>query len=155
MAGPNEKLIAAVAASFTELRRVRASGGALVPSGTGGLARDGWSDAHAEGVGVLEVADQGAGHPDGALCTAGQVQKGRPRAGPIPERGVVEVKGRAGNAWLPAESDQTSRYRDRDRLVLVTNLRNFAFVDTDGVAGPAKLETSLLGSSGGPERRPR
>lgn len=155
MAGPNKELIAAAAAYFAELRRVRASGGALVLSGTGGLARDGWSDAHAEGVGVLEVADQGAGHPDRALCIARQVQKGRPRAGQIPERGVVEVKGMGDNARLTAESDQMSRHWDRCRLVLVTNLRNFVFVGTDGVGGPATRETFLPASSGGPGRRPQ
>ncbi|MCY4573682.1 MAG: hypothetical protein OXF01_12865 [Gemmatimonadetes bacterium] len=41
---------------------------------------------------VPEGADQGAGHPDYALYTAKQVQKGRPREGQVPERGVVEVK---------------------------------------------------------------
>ena len=41
---------------------------------------------------VVEMADQGAGHPDIGLYAAGQVQKGKPRAGQAPERGVIEVK---------------------------------------------------------------
>lgn len=41
---------------------------------------------------VGELADQGAGHPDFGLYAAHQVQRGRPRQGQAPERGVVEVK---------------------------------------------------------------
>lgn len=41
---------------------------------------------------VGELADQGAGHPDFGLYAAHQVQRGRPRQGQVPERGVVEVK---------------------------------------------------------------
>ena len=53
----------------------------------------------AEGVfGVGELADQGAGHPDFGLYTAGQVQRGLPREGQVPERGVVEVKSVSGTS---------------------------------------------------------
>ena len=93
---------------------------------------------------VLELADQGAGHPDLALYTAGQVQKGRPRPGQVPERGVVEVKGVGDDAWMTAGSDQVSRYWDRYRLVLVTNLRDFVLVGEDGLGVSAKLETFRL-----------
>ena len=62
----------------------------------------------------------------------------------MPERGVVEVKGVGDDAWLTAGSDQVSRYWDRYRLVLVTNLRDFVLVGADGVGGPAKLETFRL-----------
>lgn len=41
---------------------------------------------------VIELTDQGSGHPDMGLYAAKQVQKGKPREGQIPERGVVEVK---------------------------------------------------------------
>ena len=93
---------------------------------------------------VLEGADQGAGHPDYALYTAKQVQKGRPREGQVPERGVVEVKGVEDDAWLTAESDQVSRYWGRYRLVLVTNTRDFVLVGADALGDPAKLETFQL-----------
>ena len=93
---------------------------------------------------VLEGADQGAGHPDYALYTAKQVQKGRPRDGQVPERGVVEVKGVGDDAWLTANSDQVSRYWGRYRLVLVTNLRDFVLVGADASGDPAKLETFRL-----------
>ncbi len=93
---------------------------------------------------VLEGADQGAGHPDYALYTARQVQRGRPREGQVPERGVVEVKGVGEDAWLTAESDQVSRYWGHYRLVLVTNLRDFVLVGADGSGGPARLEPFRL-----------
>ena len=148
MAGPNKKLLAAAEAYFSEIRRVRASGGATAersyyPALAGLLGAVG-ATLKPKVFCVLELTDQGAGHPDGALYTAGQVQKGRPRPGQVPERGVVEVKGVGDNAWLTAESDQVSRYWGRYRLVLVTNLRNFVLVGADGVGGPAKLETYRL-----------
>ncbi|MDE0628149.1 MAG: hypothetical protein OXH99_17280 [Bryobacterales bacterium] len=93
---------------------------------------------------VSELADQGAAHPACALFTAGQVQRGRPRRGQVPERGVVEVKGVGNDAWLTAESNQVTRYWGRYRLVLVTNLRSFVLVGADDMGGPAKLETFRL-----------
>ncbi|MXW16904.1 MAG: N-6 DNA methylase [Gemmatimonadetes bacterium] len=144
MAGPDRKMIAAVEAYFTDLRQVRASGGA-----TGERS---YYPALASLIGVvgrtlkprvfcvLEAADQGAGHPDYALYTARQVQKGRPREGQVPERGVVEVKGVGEDAWLTAESDQVSRYWGHYRLVLVTNMRDFVLVGADGSGSAAKLE---------------
>ena len=145
MTGPNKKLIAAVETYFTDLARVHASGGA-----TGERSIYGPLANLLDTVGttlkpkvfcVGEPADQGAGHPDFALYTAKQVQRGRPREGQVPERGVVEVKGVEDDAWLTAESDQVSRYWGRYRLVLVTNTRDFVLVGTDGSGDPAKLET--------------
>ena len=148
MAGPNKELIAAAEAYFADLRRVHASGG--------GTEERSYYPALAkllEAIGrrltpkvfcVLEGADQGAGHPDFALYTAKQVQRGRPREGQVPERGVVEVKGVEDHAWLTAKSEQVSRYWDRYRLVLVTNLRDFALVGADGSGGLAGLETFRL-----------
>ena len=143
MTGPNKRLIAAVEAYFTDLRRVRASGG-----GTGERSYYPALANLLSAIGhrlkpkvfcVLEVADQGAGHPDCALYTATQVQKGRPREGQIPERGVVEVKGVGDDAWLTAKSDQVSRYWGHYRLVLITNLRDFILLGADGSGGPVKL----------------
>ena len=141
-------LTTAAEAYFADLHRVRASGG-----GTGERS---YYPALANLIGavgrtlkpkvfcVLEGADQGAGHPDYALYAAKQVQRGRPREGQVPERGVVEVKGVGEDAWLTAESDQVSRYRGRYRLVLVTNLRDFVLVGADGSGGPARLEPFRL-----------
>ena len=148
MAGPDRKLIAAVEAYFADLRRVRASGGATgersyYPALANLLGAVGRT-LKPKVFCVLEGADQGAGHPDYALYTAKQVQKGRPREGQVPERGVVEVKGVGEDAWLTAKSDQVSRYWDHYRLVLVTNLRDFVLVGADGSGSTAKLETFRL-----------
>ncbi len=151
MAGTNAKLSAAVEAYFTDLGRVRASGGA-----TGERSSYGPLANLIDAVGatlkpkvfcVGELADQGAGHPDFGLYAAKQVQRGRPREGQIPERGVVEVKAADDDAWLTAAGDQVSRYWERYRLVLVTNTRDFVLVGEDAAGRPAKLETFRLADS--------
>ena len=93
MTGPNKKLIAAVEVYFADLRRVRASGGATgersyYPALANLLGAVGHT-LKPKVFCVLEGADQGAGHPDFALYTAKQVQKGRPREGQVPERGPL------------------------------------------------------------------
>ena len=98
MTGRNTKLTASVETYFDDLRRVRASGGS-----TGERSSYGPLANLLNAVGatlkpkmfcVGELADQGAGHPDFGLYTAKQVQKGRPREGQIPERGVVVATGK-------------------------------------------------------------
>ena len=151
MSGTSTKLTTAVETYFTDLGRVRASGGA-----TGERSSYGPLANLLNAVGatlkpkvfcVGELADQGAGHPDFGLYAARQVQKGRPREGQTPERGVVEVKSADDDAWLTAESDQVSKYWDRYRLVLVTNTRGFVLVGEDAASQPAKLETFRLADS--------
>ena len=135
-------------AYFTDLARVRASGGA-----TGERSSYGPLANLLNAVGatltppvfcVGELADQGAGHPDFGFYAAKQVQRGRPREGQVPERGVVEVKAAGDDAWLTAAGDQVSRYWERYRLVLVTNTRDFVLVGEDATGCPAKLETFRL-----------
>ena len=75
------------------------------------------------------------------------MQKGRPRPGQTPERGVVEVKPAGDDAWLTASSDQVSRYWGRYRLVLATNTRDFVLVGEDAPGNPVKLETFRLAES--------
>ncbi len=100
------RLATAVETYFEDLRRVRASGGA-----TGERSSYGPLANLLNAVGgalkpkvfcVIELADQGAGHPDLGLYAAKQVQRGQPREGQIPECGVVEVKPAADDAWLTA-----------------------------------------------------
>ena len=148
MTGTNAKLSAAVETYFTDLGRVRASGGATGErSSYGPLA----NLMNAVGAAlkpkvfcVGELANQGAGHPDFGLYAAKQVQRGRPREGQIPERGVVEVKAADDDAWLTAAGDQVSRYWVRYRLVLVTNTRDFVLVGEDAAGRPARLESFRL-----------
>ena len=151
MTATSDKLAKAVAAYCADLQRVHASGGA-----TGERSSYGPLSTLLSGVGALlkpkvfcvgELANQGAGHPDFGLYGARQVQRGRPREGQIPERGVVEVKGANDDAWLTAAGDQVSRYWERYRLVLVTNLRHFVLVGEDSGGRPAKLETFQLAES--------
>ena len=96
---------------------------------------------------VQELADQGAGHPDFGLYTTQQVQKGKPKSGQKPERGVVEVKPVADDAWLTASGDQVSRYWDGYRRVLVTNARDFVLVGEDAAGQLVQLETFRLADS--------
>ena len=148
MTRTNAKVMTAVENYFTDLRLVRASGGA-----TGERSSYGPLANLLNAVGatlkpkvfcVGELADQGAGHPDFGLFAARQVQKGQPRKGQAPERGVMEVKPADDDAWLTASDDQVSRYWDRYRLVLVTNTRDFVLVGEDAVGRPAVLETFRL-----------
>ena len=148
MTGANKKLMAAVETYLSDLRQVRASGGATGERSSYGplanLLNAVGSTLKPKVFCVGELADQGAGHPDFGLYAAKQVQKGRPREGQTPERGVVEVKSAADDAWLTADSDQVSRYWGRYRLVLVTNTRDFVLVGKDVAGQPAKLETFQL-----------
>ena len=148
MAVKDPRLTAAAETYFADLGRVRASGGATGErSSYGPLAQL----LNAVGAAlkpkvfcVLELADQGAGHPDFGLYAAKQVQKGQPREGQTPERGVVEVKTADDDAWLTAAGDQVSRYWGRYRLVLVTNTRDFMLLGEDAAGRAAKLETFRL-----------
>ena len=148
MPPPTTRLTAAVETYFADLRRVRASGGA-----TGERSSYGPLANLLTAVGntlkpkvfcVGELADQGAGHPDFGLYAAKQVQRGQPKQGQTPERGVVEVKAPDDDAFLTAAGEQVRRYWTRYRLVLVTNTRDFVLVGEDANGKPAKLETFRL-----------
>ena len=145
------KLTAAAEGYFADLRRVRASGGATKERSLYGPLDDLLTAVGAtlrpKVFCVQELADQGAGHPDFGLYAARQVQKGTPREGQTPERGVVEVKSLGDDAWLTAASGQASRYWERYRLVLVTNARDFVLVGEDASGKPATLETLRLAAS--------
>ena len=58
---------------------------------------------------ILQLANQGAGHPDGGLFTSDQLKAGddgEPLLGQSPNRGVIEVKPASDDAWLTADSSQ-------------------------------------------------
>ena len=148
MAGTRENLTAAVESYLSDLRRVRASGGATgersyypplsnLLNAVGGTLKP-------RVFCVSELAEQGAGHPDFGLYAARQTQRGRLREGQTPERGVVEVKPADDDAWLTASGDQVSRYWGRYGLVLVTNTRDFVLLGEDAAGRPARLETFRL-----------
>ena len=152
MSGTTTKLTTAVDGYFADLRRIRASGGATQERSLYGpldnLLTAVGATLRPKVFCVQELADQGAGHPDFGLYAAKQVQKGAPSEGQTPERGVVEVKSPADDAWLTAAGGQASRYWERYRLVLVTNARDFVLVGEDADGKPATLETFRLAGSG-------
>ena len=151
MPATTAKLTTAVEEYFADLRRIRASGGAtgelsFYPALTNLLNAVG-NTLSPKVFCVGQLAEQGAGHPDFGLYTRRQVQKGKPRTGQVPERGVVEVKPAGDDAWLTADSHQVSRYWSLYRLVLVTNTRDFVLVGEDAQGNPVKLETFRLAES--------
>ena len=81
---------------FTTLRQVHHSGGATGERSLYGplanLLNAVGSTLRPKVFCVQELADQGVGHPDFGLYTTRQVQKGTPKSGQKPERGVIEVK---------------------------------------------------------------
>ena len=145
------QLTTAVEEYLADLQRIRASGGATAersyyPPLTNLLNAVG-STLRPKVFCISELAQQGAGHPDLGLYGAKQVQKGQPRAGQVPECGVVEVKSPGDDAWLTTDSSQVSRYWQKYRLVLVTNTRDFVLLGEDAAGKPAKLETFRLAES--------
>ncbi len=151
MSRTTTKLTAAVEEYFADLRRVRASGAATPERSLygplGDLLKAVGGTLKPKVFCVQEPADLGAGHPDFGLYAAKQVQKGAPREGQTPERGVVEVKPPAEDAWVTADGRQVSRYWERYRLALVTNARDFVLLGEDSHGRPATLETLRLASS--------
>ena len=151
MSGTTTKLTAAAEDYFADLRRVRASGGATQERSLYGpldnLLTAVGATLRPKVFCVQELADHGAGHPDFGLYAARQVQKGAPRDGQTPERGVVEVKSPEDDAWLTAAGSQAGRYWERYQLVLVTNARDFVLVGEDADGKPATLETLRLAGS--------
>ena len=156
MAGNASKLTAAVGEYLAELRRIRATGAATeersyYPALNKLLDAVG-STLRPKVFSVIELGQQGAGHPDIGLFAANQVSKGQPRpstssGGQLPASGVVEVKGAHDDAWLTADGAQVSRYWQRYRQVLVTNTRDFVLLGDDGQGNPARLETFRLAGS--------
>ncbi|MYF94209.1 MAG: N-6 DNA methylase, partial [Holophagales bacterium] len=148
---PAKKLTTAVESYLTDLRRLRASGGATgerssyVPlanllNAIGGSLKP-------KVFCVIELADHGSGHPDMGLYAAKQVRKGEPREGQIPERGVVEVKSAKVALGTSEVREQVNRYWSRYRLVLVTNLREFELVGRRSSGDEVKLETFSLAAT--------
>ena len=151
MTGTSTKPTAAVESYFADLGRVRASGGATGERSSYGplanLLNTVGATLKPKVFCVGELADHGVGHPDFGLYAAKQVQRGRPREGQIPERGVVEVKSSHEDMQAWAVREQVGRYWTRYRLVLMTNLREFVLLGEDSAGHEATLETFQLAGS--------
>ena len=143
-----KNLTTAVETYFVDLARLRASGGATGERSSypalANLLNAVGATLKPKVFCVVELADQGVGHPDMGLYSVKQLQKGSPEEGQTPEHGVVEVKSAEDNAWLTADGAQVSRYCGRYRLVLVTNTREFVLLGENVSGRSAKLETFRL-----------
>jgi Type ISP C-terminal specificity domain/N-6 DNA Methylase len=100
---------------------------------------------------VMQLKNLGAGNPDGGLFTADQFKqasgKNAPQATPVldlgaldlnnsvPSRGVLEVKAPAEAVDDTAATAQVSKYFDRYKLVLVTNLRDWMLIGERNIGG--------------------
>jgi len=96
---------------------------------------------------VINIANRGAGLPDGGLFTAGQFQRAsdtEPKQGQPPERGVLEAKPTSESVERIAHSQQVERYCTKYGLVLVTNLRNFLLLGRGPDGKPAPMEAYRL-----------
>jgi hypothetical protein len=91
-----------------------------------------------------QLRNDGVGNPDFGLYSRSQIQKGEPRKGQKPERGVVEVKGLAEHTWLTADSAQATKYFNHYRLVLITNYREFRLIGEDITGAAAELDSYRL-----------
>ena len=142
-------LIAAAERYFESIRRIRSSGGATDEESYYGALENLFNDIGSTldpvVFSVNELRDQGAGHPDFGLFSSNQPDE-TPIffADQIPDRGVVEVKPIAEDAWLTADSGQVSRYWGLYRQVLVTNTRDFVLLGEDAAGLPTQLESLRL-----------
>jgi len=101
---------------------------------------------------VMNPSGHGAGLPDGAFFTAGQIQEDVADEdlleGQTPARGVMEVKGPSEAVLDVADTEQVSRYFERYGQVLVTNYREFLLIVT-GEDGEQALLTDVEGIDAG------
>ena len=83
---------------------------------------------------VMQLKNLGAGNPDGGLFTADQFDRKTGSAKDLgqPSRGVIEVKAPAEPVDDTATTGQITKYWDRYKLVLVTNLRDWLLLGERG-----------------------
>ena len=96
---------------------------------------------------IINLANRGAGIPDGGLFTPDQFQRSgeaTPLPGQIPARGVIEVKGTGDDIQVIANSEQVDRYWQHYGQVLVTNYRDFVLIGRDVEGHKIKLEEYRL-----------
>ncbi len=104
---------------------------------------------------VINLANRGAGLPDGGLFSAEQFRrktrtddsKDDPFLNQNPSRGVIEAKPLAEDVHKVAETEQVERYWNRYGMVLVTNYRAFALIGKGPTGKPRVLESFELAPS--------
>ena len=96
---------------------------------------------------VMNLHNQGAGLPDGGFFTTDQLQdtseEGALKA-QVPGRGVLEVKPLSHDLRVLSQTEQVSRYRQRYRLVLLTNYREFLLIGQNEVGEPVFMESYTI-----------
>ena len=100
---------------------------------------------------VTELASLGTGRPDLGFFTDDQLtpDDGVKPSVAIPARGVGEAKGADHDLDTLIASTQVDKYWKTYRQVLVTNLRQFAFVGEDAQGQPIEIERLSLGDTPG------
>src|SRR5215210_3559586 len=96
---------------------------------------------------VPNLANRGAGIPDGGLFTSDQFERAsvvEPVLHQFPERGVVEVKSASQDIYLTARSPQIAKYWQLYGLVMVTNYREFILIGKDPGGQIATMERYSL-----------
>jgi hypothetical protein len=101
---------------------------------------------------VINLANRGAGLPDGGLFSADQFRrktrdadaKENPFLVQNPSRGVIEAKPPAEDVRRVADTGQVERYWKRYGMVLVTNFRAFALIGKGPAGQPRVLESFAL-----------
>lgn len=104
---------------------------------------------------IINLANRGAGLPDGGLFSADQFRrktraedaKENPFLDQNPSRGVIEAKPPAEDVRLVAKTEQVERYWKRYGMVLVTNFRAFALIGKGPRGQPCELESFALAES--------
>jgi hypothetical protein len=100
---------------------------------------------------VMQLKDTGAGIPDGGFFTADQFSRGGDLQAEAltlpPARGAVEVKSPADDVRQVARGEQVTRYLEKYRQVLITNLRAFVLMGLDEDSHPMELESYTLAGS--------
>lgn len=102
---------------------------------------------------ILHPAGGGSGLPDGGLFTREQLNtlerdfEPRQALALDPQRGVLEVKGTGAALSATIQSEQVGRYLARYGRVLVTNYREFAFVERGTNGERAVLETYSIAAA--------
>ncbi len=104
---------------------------------------------------VINLANRGAGLPDGGLFTADQFSrkardaedKDNPFLAQNPSRGVIEAKAPSADINELAGSEQVERYWKKYGMVLITNFRSFALIGKNPAGQPSVLESFSLAES--------
>src|SRR5574341_575187 len=96
---------------------------------------------------IINIANKGAGIPDGGFFTPDQFQKrakGELIEGQLPSRGAIEVKPVTDDVDATADGEQLRKYLGRYRQVLITNYREFLLVALDRDGNLVKRERFSL-----------